>query len=377
MDKVRKIELTITPNYVSDWNFQDAVRELIQNGTDQQTLDPKNVFEISYDEQENILQLSNSESTLEINTLLLGCSTKSNNTDTVGQFGEGYKIAALVLNRLGKTFSVYNNSKDEIWISKFEYSEVFNEKVLMFEIIPNHTSNDGLVIEIENVTSDEYNSLYDVWIGMPGAENHKAIETSYGRIFTEKDMRGKIFVNGLAVEKEKNLYFGYDFKPQYITVERDRKSCSTWDMRSTTSKMICEAIDNGDLNIKDFMKIANDGSFHDICNIQYQTYTEKGRKVKDMIISDFDENNHSAIPVGSQSDYDKVKKLGGKPVFVPYEIAQIVSDTTEERMKELAEESWDRDFSVKEKLQQWRDFYESDFSSEAIEQFNKIIEELE
>lgn len=377
MEKVRKIELTITPNYVSDWNFQDAVRELIQNGTDQQTLDPKNVFKISYDEQENILQLSNSESTLEINTLLLGCSTKSNNTDTVGQFGEGYKIAALVLNRLGKTFSVYNNSKDEIWISKFEYSEVFNEKVLMFEIIPNHTSNDGLVIEIENVTSDEYNSLYDVWIGMPGAENHKAIETSYGRIFTEKDMRGRTFVNGLTVEKEKNLYFGYDFKPQYITVERDRKSCSTWDMRNTTSKMICEALDNGDLNIKDLMEIANDGSFYDIYNIQYQTYTEKGRKVKDMIISDFDGNNHSAIPVGNQSDYDKVKKLGGKPVFVPYEIAQIVSDTTEERMKELAEESWDRDFSVKEKLQQWRDFYEDDFSSEAIEQFDKIIEELE
>ena len=123
MDKVRKIELTITPNYVSDWNFQDAVRELIQNGTDQQTLDPKNVFEISYDEQENILQLSNSESTLEINTLLLGCSTKSNNTDTVGQFGEGYKIAALVLNRLGKTFSVYNNSKDEIWLSLIHISE--------------------------------------------------------------------------------------------------------------------------------------------------------------------------------------------------------------------------------------------------------------
>ena len=377
MGQNKKIELTITPNYVSDWNFQDAIRELIQNGTDQQTLDSENVFGISYDEQENILQLSNSGSTLEINTLLLGCSTKSNNADTVGQFGEGYKIAALVLNRLGKTFSVYNNSKDEIWISKFEHSEVFDEKVLTFEIIPNQTSNSGLVIEIENVTLDEYNSLYDVWTGMPDAENHKTIETSYGHIFTEKDMRGKIFVNGLAVEKEKNLYFGYDFKPQYITVERDRKSCSTWDMLSTTSKMICEAIDNNDLNIKDLMKIASDGSFYDICNIQYQTYTEKGRKVKDMIVSDFDENNRSAIPVGNQSDYDKVKRLGGKPVFVPHEIAQIVSETTEERIKELTEESWNGSFSVKEKLQQWRDFYENDFSSEAIEQFDKIIEELE
>ena len=49
----------------------------------------------------------------------------------------------------------------------------------------------------------------------------------------------------------------------------------------------------------------------------------------------------------------------------------------EEHKAELAEESWGRDFSVKEKLQQWRDFYENDFSSEAIEQFDKIIEELE
>lgn len=186
MGQNKKIELTITPNYVSDWNFQDAIRELIQNGTDQQTLDSENVFGISYDEQENILQLSNSGSTLEINTLLLGCSTKSNNADTVGQFGEGYKIAALVLNRLGKTFSVYNNSKDEIWISKFEHSEVFDEKVLTFEIIPNQTSNSGLVIEIENVTLDEYNSLYDVWTGMPDAENHKTIETTYGTFLQKK-----------------------------------------------------------------------------------------------------------------------------------------------------------------------------------------------
>ena len=32
-------ELTLTPNYVSDWTFNDALRELIQNGTDQEVLD--------------------------------------------------------------------------------------------------------------------------------------------------------------------------------------------------------------------------------------------------------------------------------------------------------------------------------------------------
>lgn len=33
---VKCYELTLTPNYVSDWTFNDALRELIQNGTDQQ-----------------------------------------------------------------------------------------------------------------------------------------------------------------------------------------------------------------------------------------------------------------------------------------------------------------------------------------------------
>ena len=37
---INSYELTLTPNYVSDWNFNDALRELIQNGTDQEVLDP-------------------------------------------------------------------------------------------------------------------------------------------------------------------------------------------------------------------------------------------------------------------------------------------------------------------------------------------------
>ena len=68
--------------------------------------------------------------------------------------------------------------------------------------------------------------------------------------------------------------------------------------------------------------------------------------------------------------------MGGKPVIVPYEIAQIVSDITKERIDKLAENIWGSGFTTKEKLQQWRDFYKDEISEEAIRHFNQIIEEL-
>lgn len=376
MKNNKAIELTITPNYVSDWDFCDAVRELIQNGIDQETLDSENAFDISYDEEEKTLQLCSPKSSLEINTLLLGCSTKTDNLDTVGQFGEGYKIAALVLNRIGKTFTVYNNSKNEIWISSFEKSKVFGEPVLTFKIFDNITENEGLIIEIENVESEEYKKLFNVWLDMPGSEQHEKIETTYGCIFTDKDMQGKVFVNGLAIESKSDKHFGYNFKPKYITLERDRKSCNSWDMSRVTADMICEALNSGTLNIKEVIKIAKEGRFSDINNLQYKTWDSNVQKIGQMFVDEFDEEYSDAIPVSCQSDFDHVKEMGGKPVIVPYEIAQIVSDITKERIDKLAENIWGSGFTTKEKLQQWRDFYKDEISEEAIRHFNQIIEEL-
>ena len=105
-------ELSLTSNYVADWDFPMAIRELIQNGVDQETLEPGNVFNIFY--ENGTLRFENLKSKLKINTLLLGRSSKTHDENTVGQFGEGYKISALVLNRLGKTFTVHNYGKNEI-----------------------------------------------------------------------------------------------------------------------------------------------------------------------------------------------------------------------------------------------------------------------
>ena len=196
---VKCYELTLTPNYVSDWTFNDALRELIQNGTDQEVLDKENKFQIIYNGKEKTLRLVNQKSVLKINTLLLGRSSKANNEDTVGQFGEGYKIAALVLNRLGKTFTIYNNEKGEIWESRFKNSEKWLEKILAFYVYKHDTDNSGLCIEVGNVTHEEFNNLYKVWLHLENCDYSKA-ETGYGEIILDEEYAGEVYVNGLFVD---------------------------------------------------------------------------------------------------------------------------------------------------------------------------------
>ena len=105
---MRKYELTLTSSYVQDWDFPMAVRELIQNGVDQETVHPNAAFSIEY--EDGTIRLTNRNTKLRCNTLLLGRSSKQRSDETVGQFGEGYKIAALVLTRLGTASGGRNGS---------------------------------------------------------------------------------------------------------------------------------------------------------------------------------------------------------------------------------------------------------------------------
>jgi len=326
-DDTECYELTLTQNYCSDWDFNNAVRELIQNGTDQQILDNNNKFSITYDRDFEKLFLINSLSKLNVNTLLLGRSSKSNNEDTVGQFGEGYKIAALVLNRLGKTFTIYNNEKNEKWESKFKNSEKWKEKILAFYISKNASYKNGLVIEIGNVSYKEYSNIQDVWIGMLDWDYAK-VDTSYGEIITDEDLAGLVYVNGLRVDCNSDLEFGYNFKPRFIKLERDRKTCDSWNVGDITSKMIAEAIVKGDIEMKTVKRMI-EKNVDDVYHLDFNTYNSNVEEVQKMLISAFDEEykqHTDAIPVISQEQIKLVKGYGGYPVVVPSKVAILLRE---------------------------------------------------
>lgn len=370
-------ELTLTENYVSDWDFYDAIRELIQNGTDQEILDTSNHFDMIYDPGEKVLQFINATSKLQINTLLLGRSSKTNNSDTVGQFGEGYKIAALVLNRIGKTFTIYNNNKNEVWTSKFINSKKWLEKILQFTVTKNETDNKGLVIEIGNVTYWEYEGISDIWLQRYEEKNDvEKIPTMYGEILLNDELSGRIFVNGLSVNSKNEMHYGYNFKPKYIKLERDRRTCDDWEMGYVTTRMICEAVLAGSLSIYEVTKLA-DMDAKDIYHMSFAYYEENVAKVKELLLQQFDAQYLDSIPVETQEEYNRVKTYGGKPVIVPQPIARMLKDTMRARIKKLSMENLDDIPTVKEQLERWLNAWFGELPGDAIDEFRNILKKMD
>ncbi len=427
---MKTYELTLTPNYVSDWDFNMAMRELIQNGTDQEILDKNNVFSISYEDGKILLH--NTKSVLKINTLLLGRSTKSKNEDTVGQFGEGYKIAALVLNRIGKSFTVHNHSKNEIWTTRFVNSRRWHDRILVFDVDEKPSEQQGLTIEVGNVSEEEWEKLQSVWLGF--IHDCNKVHTTYGDILTDESQKNSVYVNGLFISCSANLQYGYDFKPQYLKLERDRMSCDSFNARDITSKMLNEAYENGDIDPADlqygydfkpqYLKLERDRMSCDSFNarditskmlneayengdidpaavhemiedgnddISFISY-EAGYSMEQGYLKEFDDKNQmesfddeeipetlaKPIPVVCQVDYNYAASLGGNPIYVNRFQGDILANVRKERLKELTDyaSTHNEEMTVYDRLNLWHKRYRNYLTTEATEEFEKIIELL-
>lgn len=223
--------LPMTKDYVSHWSTVEAVREIIQNAIDfseDNTLD--------YNWSDNQLSIT-SYCQLEPKTLLLGCSSKQNDSSTIGKFGEGYKLAMLVLTRLGKELTIYNGSK--IWEPYFTNHQDYDVETLHVSEFDNYSLNDkNLVFEINNLTDLEAQEIKDSCLQMQ--DSYEYIKVEEGEIIESKS--GQLYINGLFICKTQ-LQFGYNIKPEFLTVERDRQTVDGFNLKWLTKDMWSQITD--------------------------------------------------------------------------------------------------------------------------------------
>ena len=310
-----KYELTIDTNYVSDWNIAQAVRELFQNSVDSEVQNPGNTSYWKYDEDTQKLYIGNKYSVLNVETLLLGVSTKTDDNTTIGQFGEGYKIATVVLLRTNHPITFYNYGAKEVWTTKLVKSRRFNgrlvptfyvDKKYPWQKVPDN----NLTIVVENVTSEDYKLICDYILSLHTDIGDTIDCGRFGTILLNPELRGKVFVSGLYVCTNERLNYGYNIKPVFLQLDRDRKTVDTFNLLWTTSRMWVENQEKTEF----IEMLYGEDTPPDISYIGSLCSADSiDSTVLDKFLATY---GPDAIPVTSQEDYDLVLSMGGHPVFV-------------------------------------------------------------
>ena len=373
---MRKYELTLSPDYVSDWSAVDAVRELFQNALDQEVMQKDNKMFFGYGRRSDnvgVLYIGNKSSVLEAKTLLMGASTKRGNRDTIGKFGEGYKVATLVLLRLGFKVTFYNYGAREVWQPRFVKSRRYGgENILTFFINDKwpweKVPDNNLTIEIEGITPELYKEIVETNLHLQDVG--ETIETSYGRILLEERYKGKVFVNGLWVCNYDQYLLGYDFKPAHIDIDRDRKLVSDFDLKWLSSKMWGATSDPRIVELA--AKNAADVQY--VTLHLHQLPYDKRDELYDKAFDDFvKENGTKAIPVTDQEELMKVPP-SYKPVIVSESSQALIKSS-----KKYIEPEPVVKLPFSRRLQEWFDnlSVRNQIKGDEVAMFEHILDELE
>lgn len=325
-------ELSIHRDYVAHWTLQDAVREIIQNALDaikdeETPIDQD--FGTIYPGHYSMF-ICTPGVILSPDTLLLGKTTKASDSDSIGQFGEGYKLAMLTLLRAGFEPAIYTGKR--CWTPVLRKSSKFKAEVLCFDESKNTTQpTDSTTFVINNLSPGDVDSVKEVylWSADPGRVAHTR---NRGDILLDKP--GKLYVGGLYICDTK-LTCGYNVKPAYIKLERDRKTVSGFELKYCTSLMWAELVDNEH-------KITLSRLLHEnVEDIQYLSYSSASSGMSEACYEQFKRAaGEGALIVRTQAELDELRKKTNRNIYytsnsVFYDYVKAHPDYHDEEQEEL------------------------------------------
>jgi hypothetical protein len=346
-----KFTLPISPDYVAHWGLWEAVREIYQNALDEQTRDPKRVATIEHDPVNASLRIHSARGRLKTKSLLLGATTKAVDKNQRGKYGEGYKLAALVLGRLKHGVSI--RSGVEMWSPQIEYSEQYDANVLTITVENAAESNDGVTFTIFDVKPAQWAKLKKNILDFADKDSDA--------ILLEPYQKGRIYVGGLYVTTLKDYVCGYAFKPGTITLNRDRDMVNDFDVSWETSRLWTR---RGGTKCNELLE----AEAPDVAHVDSHAY------VSSPIVSSYSGYFHSrhgasAYPVSSQEEIEKATRAGFKWVLVPKTVQALLGKLKSYFIPDVA--------SPVAKLRAWRKKWIGHLPEPARIDLDAIIGELD
>lgn len=298
-----KYVLPLSPDYVADWSDWNAVRELLQNAMDAHDAGgEKPRMEYS----DGTLIIESARERLSRKSLLLGGTTKADNENQRGKFGEGYKLALLVFCRKLYDVRVWNGG--EMWEPKFENNPDFDgAPTLTINILPAPELFDGIRFIIKGFPEEAWNVVKSRWL--PEID-HDAI--------LSHEQRGNIYSGGLFITHSTKVLRGYNFSPKRLNLGRDRDIVGDWDLCWHTSelwkmKMTPKKV----IDLIAMMKVS-------AADVEFVTYIPPTEAA--IVVKEFEkEYGAGTVPVSDQKELDQVRAAGFNAQIVSNGLKSIVS----------------------------------------------------
>jgi len=199
----RRYSLNISPRYAANWGVWEVCREIVCNA-----MDADKAFTQQSPDDNTLIVETSTEPTL-AQLFMVGEGTKRAGGETIGQFGEGFKLAALAASRTSGASLVAETSTKRISFGIERCHEV---------------DADGLVAYIEDIEKPEIDGLR-VSVNMPraGVVMHGRIldKTDSGPIPKADPLAMKIYVKGVWICDLARPSL-YDWNLNDLTINRDR-----------------------------------------------------------------------------------------------------------------------------------------------------------
>lgn len=296
--------LPIVRSYVRHWKLREAIRELIQNA-----LDHDSPFEFSFADE--VLTITSRRAFLEPKTLLLGSTSKADDAEKIGSFGEGYKLALLVLTREGYPVRLLNGPYE--WTPAFVHSEVFGEEVLVINERRLGSDTQAVEFQIGNIDAEAEAQVREMCLRMQPIMKD-VIGVPQGHILPSRP--GKLYVSGLYV-CETEMQAGYDVKPEYLQLERDRQTVDGFKLKFLAKDMWL-ASKEWDL-IYDLLE----RDAPDMELIQYESVNVP-TALAEVAGERFATKNEGRIPVATQADAEKYTR-SSNTIIASRALSRVVS----------------------------------------------------
>lgn len=303
--RTKRYDLSLSREYVSAWTYLQAIRELLQNA-----IDSESKFEFNF--TGTTMSIHSRASALSPSTLLLGTSSKGDDESKIGQYGEGYKLAMLVLLREGFRIRIFNGNV--MWVPSFSFNKDFGAETLVVLETPMKKSYEGLTFVIEGLDPDQ---IAEVQKSCLHFEEYDVVhDGQYGQILPEPSYGGKLYVNGLFVCETK-MKFGYNVKPQYLKLERDRQTVDSFELAFLTRDMWLSTKLYG---------IIQELIFDQVEDVKYFEYgwREPKQELARSVATAFREKHPTAVAVSSQADLEHASKEGREAIIVPEEARKLM-----------------------------------------------------